>query len=124
MKKYRQIKKFSIQVHDSDCSVCMVAICYSGMISTFLRNEQLLSEERRGVKFEIESLRTQGLVRVYADGRTDEHGKINSAHQSDHLCIYKVRSKVSRTFKKKIEQMVLSAKSISINFIQNSLLLL
>ena len=47
----RQMKKFSMQALDSDCSVCMAAICYSGPILDVLINEQLLSEERSGEKF-------------------------------------------------------------------------
>ena len=46
----RQIKEFSIQVLDSDCSVCMAAICYSGPIWAVPTNEQLLSEESTGTK--------------------------------------------------------------------------
>ena len=44
MKISRQMEKFSIQELDSDCSVCMAAICYSGPISAIPTNEQLLSE--------------------------------------------------------------------------------
>ena len=44
----RQMKEFSIQVLNSDCSVCMAAICYSGPISAVPTNEQLLSEKKTG----------------------------------------------------------------------------
>ena len=44
--------------------------------------------------------------------------KFSIAIKEQFFVLYKVRSKVNRTFKKKTEQMVLSAKSI--NFIQNT----
>ena len=53
------MKELSIQTLDSDCSVCMTAICYIGLISAVPTNEQL------------DSLKTEGLVRVYTDERTD-----------------------------------------------------
>ena len=43
----RQIKKFPIQVLDSDCSVCMEAIGNSGPISAVATNEQFLSEKKK-----------------------------------------------------------------------------
>ena len=49
-----QIKKFPIQGLASNCLVCMAAICYSAP------TEQLLSEKRTGVKFQIDSLKTKG----------------------------------------------------------------
>ena len=51
VKILRQIKKFPIQELDSDRSVCMAAICYSGPT-----NEQLLSEKKAGTKFQIDSI--------------------------------------------------------------------
>ena len=45
----------------------MAAICYSGPISATPTNEQLLSEERIGAKFQNDSLRTEGLVCIYTD---------------------------------------------------------
>ena len=52
----------------------MGAICYSGPISAVPINEQLLSETRTGAKFQIYSLKTEGLVRIYTDRQTDGHG--------------------------------------------------
>ena len=40
------MKVFSIQALDSDCSVCMAAICYSEPISAVPTNEELLVEKR------------------------------------------------------------------------------
>ena len=65
----RQIKKFLIQVLDSDCSVCMVAICNSGPISAVPTNEQLLSEEKTSAKFQI-------------DGQTDRPIWLNQLNSS------------------------------------------
>ena len=36
-----QMKQFSIQALDSDCSVCMAAICYSGPLTAIPTNEQI-----------------------------------------------------------------------------------
>ena len=58
MKTLRQIKNFPIQVLDSDSSVLMAAICYSGPISAVPTNEQLHSEKRTGAKFQIDGLKT------------------------------------------------------------------
>ena len=69
----RQMKGFSIQALDSDCSVFMAAICYGGPISVVPTNEQLLCEKRTGAKFQIDSLKTEGLVCIYTDRRTDRH---------------------------------------------------
>ena len=66
-----QMKEFSIQTLDSDCSVCLAAICYSSPISPVPTNEQLLCEKRAGVKFQIDSLKTEGLVCIYTDRHTD-----------------------------------------------------
>ena len=78
VKILRQIKKFPIQGLASDCSVCMATICYSGPISAVPTNEQLLSEKRTGAKFQIDSLKTEGLICIYTDRRTnrqtDGHG--------------------------------------------------
>ena len=63
-----QIKKFTIQVLDSDCSVCMSAICYGGPISAVPTNEQLLSQKWTGANFQIDSFKTEGLVCIYTDG--------------------------------------------------------
>ena len=65
------VKKYSKQAFNSYCSACMAAICYRDPISAVPTNEQLLSEERIGAKFQIDSLKTEGLVRVYTDRRTD-----------------------------------------------------
>ena len=54
-----------VRVLDSDCLVCMAAICYSGPISAIPTNEQLLSEKRTGTKFQIDSLKTGRLVCLY-----------------------------------------------------------
>ena len=67
MQILRQIKKFSIQVVDSDCSVCMAAIWYSGPISVVPTNEQFFSEKWTGAKFQSDSLKTEGLVCIYTD---------------------------------------------------------
>ena len=66
----RQIKEFFIQTLDSDCSVCMAAICYSGPIAAVPTNEQLLCEKRTGAKFYIDSLKTEELVCIDTDRRT------------------------------------------------------
>ena len=52
-----KIKKFPILLLDSDCLVCMAAICYSGPISAVPTNEQLLSEKKIGAKFQINGLK-------------------------------------------------------------------
>ena len=65
VKILRQIKK----VLDSDCSVSMASICYSGPISTVPTNEQLLSEKRRDATFQIDSLKNEVLVCVNTDRR-------------------------------------------------------
>ena len=61
VKLLRQIKKFPIQALNSDSSVCVAAICYSGPISVVPTNEHLLSEKRTGAKFQIDNLKTEGL---------------------------------------------------------------
>ena len=43
----RQMKEFSIQALNSDRSVCMAAICYSGPMSA---KEQLLSKKRTSLQ--------------------------------------------------------------------------
>ena len=70
----RQMKEFSVQTLDSDCSVYMAAICYSGPISAVPTNEQLLCKKKTCSKFQIDISKTEGLVRIYTDGRTDGHG--------------------------------------------------
>ena len=45
------MEEFSIKALDSDCSVFMAAICFSGPISAVPTNELLLSEKRTGAKF-------------------------------------------------------------------------
>ena len=67
----RQIKEFPIRTLDSDCSVCMAAICYSGPISAVPTTEQLLGEKKKCSKFQIDISKTEGLVRVYTDGQKD-----------------------------------------------------
>ena len=71
VKIFRQIKKFPIQALDFDCSVCMAAICYSSPLLAVPRNEQHLGDKRTCAKFQIDSLKTGGIVRVYTDGRMD-----------------------------------------------------
>ena len=71
VKILRQIKKFPMQALDSDFLVCMAAICYSSPTSADPTYKQLLSEERIGAKFQIDSIKTEGLVRIYTDRRTD-----------------------------------------------------
>ena len=61
----RQRREFPIQGLASDCSVCMAAICYRGPISAVPTNEQLLSEKRIGVKYQIDSIKTEELVCIY-----------------------------------------------------------
>ena len=63
MKISRQMKKFSIQVLDSDCSVCMTAVCYSGAISAIATNEQLFGEKWSYIKFKIDISKTERLFR-------------------------------------------------------------
>ena len=67
----RLLKKFSIQVLDSDRSVCMSAICYSGPISAVTTNEQLLMEKSMYSKFQNDISKTEGLVRVHTDRQTE-----------------------------------------------------
>ena len=78
----RQMKEFSIQTLDSDCSVCMAAICYSGPISAVPTNEQLLGKKKTCSKFQIDISKTEGLVRVYTDGRTDRRTWLNQLSSS------------------------------------------
>ena len=79
--------KLSIQVFSSDRSVCIAALCYS--VSS---NEQLLSEKRRGVNFQIDISKTKGLYRIYTDGQTDRHGQIDLVRYANHSYIYFIRS--------------------------------
>ena len=58
----RQMKKFSIPALDSDRSICLAAICFSGPMSAVPTNEQ-----RSYPKFKIDISNTEGLVRVYVD---------------------------------------------------------
>ena len=58
------MQKFSIQTLDSDCSVCMAAICYSGPISAVPTNEQLRGKKKTCSKFQIDISKTE-------DGQTD-----------------------------------------------------
>ena len=46
------MKKFPMQVLDSDCSGCMAAICYSDPISAVPTYEQLLREKRAKVQID------------------------------------------------------------------------
>ena len=64
-----QMKTLSIQAFDSDRSVCMVAICYSGPISMVTANEKLLVEK----------------VGRWRDRQT--HTSKDSARHADHLYI-------------------------------------
>ena len=77
-----QMKEFSIQALDSDRSVNMAAICYSGPISAVSTIEQFLSEKRADTKFQIDSLTTEGLVCIYTDGRTDRRTWLNQLSSS------------------------------------------
>ena len=51
--------------------------CYSGPISAVPTNEQILSEKRTDVKFQIDSLKTDGLVCMCTDGRRDRRTWLN-----------------------------------------------
>ena len=66
-----QIKMFSIQAHTFDRLVCMPAICYSGPISAVLANVQIFGEKRSGAKFQSDILKTERVVPIYTDRRTD-----------------------------------------------------
>ena len=59
------MKKFSMQALDSERSVCMGAVCYSGPMSAIPTNGQLLGKKRIGAKFQR---KTEGLVCIYTDG--------------------------------------------------------
>ena len=54
----RQMKKFFMQALDSDCSVCMAAISYSGPVSAVPTNKQLLGKKRLYDKFKIDISKT------------------------------------------------------------------
>ena len=77
-----QIKKWLIQALDSDCSVCMAAICYSSPISAVPTNEQLLCEERTAKK--LRDLFTY----IQTDGRTDGQTDTAKSIQLIMLIIY------------------------------------
>ena len=64
----RQMKEFSIQALAPDCSVSLYG---SYMLSAVPTNEQLLSEKKTGAKFQIDISKTEGLVCIYTDRRTD-----------------------------------------------------
>ena len=70
VKIFCQIKKFYIQGLDFDRSVCMTAISNCGPIPAIPENERPLGEKRTCAKFQIDISKTEGLVRVYTDGRT------------------------------------------------------
>ena len=63
-----QMEKYSIQGLDSDRSVCMTTIYYSGLISAVPTNEQLLGES---AKFQIDTSKTEELVGIYTDRQAD-----------------------------------------------------
>ena len=71
------MKISSIQTLDTDHSVCMAAICYSGPKSVALTNDQFLHEKRTGAKFQIDILKTERLSRIHTDGRTDRWTLLN-----------------------------------------------
>ena len=56
---------------DSHRSIFKAAVCYNCPISAVPTNVKLLSEKRTHAKFQIDSLKTNGLVCIYTDGRTD-----------------------------------------------------
>ena len=71
MKISRQTQKFSIQEFNFDRSVCMAAICYSDPISAVQINEQLFAYKRTYTKLQFDNTKTDGLVFIYTDRRTD-----------------------------------------------------
>ena len=87
VKIFWQIKKFSIQERDFDRSVWMAAICYKYPISVVPTNKQLLREKNTCENIQADVPKTEALVRVYANGRTDGHCWIDQARQTDHLYI-------------------------------------
>ena len=89
----RQIKKFRIQALDFDCSFCLTAIDYSGLISAVPTNDQYLSEERTGAKFQNDSLKTEGVVRT-TDRRTWLDQVMMSCSTFSSGC-YKLRGKLN-----------------------------
>ena len=58
-----QIKKFFMQARDSDRSVCMAAICYSGPISAVSTYYQLFVKKRTCDELQIDISKTERLVR-------------------------------------------------------------
>ena len=65
VKVSRRINKFSIQGLSFDRSVCMAATCYSSPIMAVPLCKQLIGEEKKYTKCQIDISRTAGLVRVY-----------------------------------------------------------
>ena len=77
-----QMKKFPIQVLDSDCSVCMAVEL------SIPTNELLLSEKKKFAKFQIDSLKTEGLVCKYTCRQTDRQTDMAKSTQLIMLIIY------------------------------------
>ena len=64
------------------CTEAIISICYSDPISAVPTNEQLLSEKKTGEHFKIDSLKTEGLVCIYTDKRTDKRAWLNHLSSS------------------------------------------
>ena len=72
-----QIEKYSMQKLDSDHLVFMAAICYIGPISAIPTNVQHLGKKWMGANFQIHISKTERLVRVHSDRRTDKRTCLN-----------------------------------------------
>ena len=63
----------------------MAPICYSGPISAVSTDEQIFGEKRTCAKFQIGISKTERLVRVYTNRRTNGYDYIDSARHADHF---------------------------------------
>ena len=64
-----QIEKFGIEELSFDRSVCMTAIWYSRPLLAIPPKKQLLQEQMWCVDFKNDIAKTEGLLRVYTNGR-------------------------------------------------------
>ena len=67
----RQIKMFSIQEFVFDRSVCMPAVCYSGLILVIPTNGQLLEEKKTCAKLLLDISKSEWLIHVYTNRQMD-----------------------------------------------------
>ena len=84
----RQIKKFSTKARDSDRSVSIGAICYSGSIFGGSEKWAASYGEMNMCEFQIDNSKTEEIFQVYTNGRTDRQTVMAKSAQLVYQIIY------------------------------------